>query len=117
MAAMVFATQGMREIHAHGGHAHHSAAAFAVVGGTRHSAATGLQSREAGGSRGAATEEFFLVEEPTCFCGCGGQQAGIFLSHQPARVRTGPGTKEVRLMAFESGREMRGEHGFGGEKS
>src|SRR6266849_7777288 len=39
---MALAAEGMRVIHAHGSHAHHAAAAFAVVHGPRHFAAAGL---------------------------------------------------------------------------
>src|SRR6266849_2691410 len=69
---MAFAAQGMREIHAHGSHEHHSAAAFAVVGGARRSAAAGVQRGEAGGSRGAAAEKSFLLEQPAHFGASGG---------------------------------------------
>src|SRR5260370_16641545 len=58
---MALAAQGMREVHAHGGHAHHSAAAFAVVGGARRFAAAGVQPGEPRGSRGAAPQKLFLV--------------------------------------------------------
>src|SRR5260370_35178309 len=45
---ITLAAQRVREIHAHGGHAHHSAAAFAVVHGSRDPASTGFKFREAG---------------------------------------------------------------------
>ena len=55
-AGSMFAAQGMREVHAYGGYTHHSAAAFAVVGGPRHFAPAGLQRGETSGSRSAAAE-------------------------------------------------------------
>src|SRR5713101_1353185 len=113
---MALAAEGMRVIHAHGSHAHHPAAAFAVVHGPRHFAAAGLQSGEAGGSGRAPAEKFFLLEQPARFGVSRGQQPGILLSHQPARVRTGGSTKKVRLLALQNPRDMRGEQGLGGEK-
>src|SRR6266852_3324080 len=56
---MAFAAQGMREIHAHGSHA-------------RRFAAAGVQRGEAGGSRGAAAEKSFLLEQPAHFGASGG---------------------------------------------
>src|SRR5712692_8080611 len=55
---------GSREVHSNRGHAHHAATAFAVVHCTRHFAAAVLQRGEAGSSRSAATEKFFLLEQP-----------------------------------------------------
>ena len=55
-AGLMFAALRMREVHAYGGYTHHSAAAFAVVGGPRHFAPAGLQRGETSGSRSAAAE-------------------------------------------------------------
>src|SRR2546430_5732798 len=55
-AGLMFAALRMREVHAYGGYTHHSAAAFAVVGGPRHFAPAGLQRGETSGSRSAPAE-------------------------------------------------------------
>src|SRR3989449_11587824 len=107
---------GSREVHANRSHAHHAAAAFAVVHGPRHFAAAGLQRREAGGSRSTAAEKFFLLEQPARFGVTRGDQPGILLGHQPARVRASSRTKKVRLLALQNRRDMRGEHSLGGEE-
>src|SRR5438445_10929059 len=98
----------MREIHTQGSDAHHAAATFAVVGGARDFATAGLQRGEAGGSRRTPTEEFFLLEQPASFLSSRRDQAGIFLSHQPAGIRSGSGAKEVRLLALQRSCEMGG---------
>src|SRR6266481_3724239 len=106
----------MREIHTQWSDAHHAAATFAIVGGPRHPAVAGLQRGEAGGSRSTPAEEFFLLEQPAGFLISGRDQAGIFLSHQPAGIRSGSGAKEVRLLALQYRREMCREHGLGREE-
>src|SRR5258708_32583242 len=63
-AWFALAAHGMREIHAHGSHAHHSAAAFAVVRGPRHFAAAGLQVGDVGGALGEAARQFLMIETP-----------------------------------------------------
>src|SRR2546425_11200837 len=107
---------GSREVHANRSHAHHAAAAFAVVHGPRHFAAAGLQRGEAGGSRSTAAEKFFLLEQPARFGVTRGDQPGILLGHEPARVRASSRTKKVRLLALQNRRDMRGEHSLGGKE-
>src|SRR5260370_9788286 len=109
------ATMGSREVHTDRSCAHYAAAAFAVVQGSRRFAAAVLQCGEAGGSRSTAAEKFFLLEQPARFCVTGGNQPGILLSHEPARVRAVSGTEKVRLQALQGRRDMRREQGLGGE--
>src|SRR5260370_3151899 len=103
---------GSREVHTDRSHAHHAAAAFAVVHGPRHFAAAVLQSGKAGGSRGTAAEKFFLLDEPARFGVTRGNQPGVLLSHEPARVRGRRRAKKVRLLALQNRRDMRREHGL-----
>src|ERR1700687_4306411 len=93
---MALGAEGMREIHAHGSYAHCAAAAFAVVRGPRHFAAAGLQRGEAGSSRRAAAEKFFLLKQPARLRATRGSQARILLGHQPATVRNGRSAAEVQ---------------------
>src|SRR5260370_35848205 len=104
---MALAAQGMRVIHAHGSHAHHSAAAFAVVGGARRFAAAGVQRGKAGGSRRAAAEKFFLLKQPARFGISRGYQPGILLGYPPARVGCGGGPKKVTLLVLQNGADVR----------
>src|SRR5260370_2887727 len=84
---ITLAAQRVREVHAHGGHAHHSAAAFAVVHGSRHPAAAGLQCREAGRSWRSAAEEVFLFERPAAFLGFPTIPPRTLLGRPPPRVK------------------------------
>src|SRR6266478_7018908 len=113
---IALAVMGSREVHSHRSYAHHTATAFAVVHCPRYFAAAVLQRGEAGSSRSAATEKFFLLEQPARFGVTGGDQPGILLSHEPARVRACGRTKKVRLLPMQNRGDMRAEHGLGGEE-
>src|SRR5260370_33855677 len=108
------AVMGSREVHSHRSYAHHAAAPFAVVHSARHFAAAVLQRGKAGGSRSTAAKKFFLLEQPARFGVTGGDQPGILLSHEPARVRARGLTKKVRLLPLQNRGDMRGAHGLAG---
>src|SRR6266704_258835 len=92
-AWITLAAQRMREVHAHGGHAHHSAAAFAVVHGPRHPAAAGLQCRAPGTTCLSAlqTSRGRVTRAMNDSKGCGGVMrmapVGIYFAHSLSRER------------------------------
>src|SRR5260370_23451860 len=110
------AVMGSREVHSHRSYAHHAAAPFAVVNSAGHFAAAVLKRGKAGGSRSTVAKKFFLLEQPARFGVTGGDQPGILLSHEPARVRGSRRAKKVRLLALQNRRDMRREHGLSGKE-
>jgi hypothetical protein len=115
-AAIALVAEGAREIHTYGSYAHDATAAFAVIHGAHYFAAARLQRGEAGGSRRAAAEKSFLLEQPAGFCVTRGNQPGILLGHEPACVGSGAGAKKVGLVAMLCRGDVSREQSFGGEE-
>ena len=114
--AVELADLRMSEIHAERSNAHDAAAAFAVVGSASDFAAAGLQSGEARRTGSAPGKEFFLLKEPAGLGICRGNEAGVFLGHEPAGVGGSGGAKEVGVLASDGAGDVSGENGFGGEE-